>query len=240
MICGARLDGYRPRIVAATAPLPDPSPSDLRHLCNYVDNQGQTEKCVGEALSNAHWIATRGAGKRVSPVGIYRGARVRERIRKTDPLPDMGSNPADAIDAMIATGVYAIDLDDVDPSKIGDVDTWEEMAGSQTCGMDDFSPIEQGDVDTIDRWLSAGYGVVHALEIDASFQSYSSGVWQGTSGTPQGGHETVLVGGDCASFYWLWNSWGKSWGQSGFMQVARDVVRNLSQMPVCVKGGPVL
>ncbi len=65
------------------------------------------------------------------------------------------------------------------------------------------------------------YGPVTAcLEVFSDFYAYRSGVYQHVSGSIQGGHCVAIVGWDDASGAWtIKNSWGSSWGQSGFGQI---------------------
>jgi len=63
-----------------------------------------------------------------------------------------------------------------------------------------------------------------AIEADQSgFQLYKSGVFCGTCGT-QLDHGVLAVGyGDSPSAYWkVKNSWGTSWGESGYIRICRD------------------
>ena len=241
-VYGARIGSYGPQLVGRGAglTLPTAAPSaDLRHLCTYVENQGATEKCVGEGFSGGHWIAVKGQGQRASARGIYVGARVRERLSQSAPIPDSGSNPADAMDSMVAVGVYPRDARDDDPRQINAMDTWVEASGCATFAPDNLIPVSNGDLSTVDQFLTAGYGVVDWMSVDQSFENVAdSNVWNGMVGPVLGGHCTVLVGFDSIS-YWLWNSWGTSWGVSGFARVARNVVA--SQCGLCaVVGGPIL
>jgi hypothetical protein len=66
--------------------------------------------------------------------------------------------------------------------------------------------------------------VTIAIEADqSSFQLYKSGVFTGKCGTTLD-HAVALVGYgtmDGLDYYILRNSWGQSWGQSGYMLISR-------------------
>ncbi len=65
------------------------------------------------------------------------------------------------------------------------------------------------------------YGVVGvAVYVDSYFQSYTSGVFNG-SASGSVNHAVALVGWDDAGGYWIMkNSWGTGWGESGYMRIA--------------------
>jgi uncharacterized protein YjdB/putative hemolysin len=82
------------------------------------------------------------------------------------------------------------------------------------------------------------YGVVDAaVYVDAAFQNYTSGIFSNTSTTCTGSpcantttnHAIALVGwGNDATLgdYWiLRNSWGSTWGESGYMRIAATSAR---------------
>ena len=68
-----------------------------------------------------------------------------------------------------------------------------------------------------------------AIEADTSyFQSYTSGIMSGTACGTNIDHAVVIVGygTDATSgvAYWLVrNSWGTSWGEAGYFQVAQSI-----------------
>ena len=66
-------------------------------------------------------------------------------------------------------------------------------------------------------------GPLHTrFDVYSDFMSYSSGIYQYTSGSYQGGHAVVCVGWGTQSGvnYWIiQNSWGPYWGESGFFRI---------------------
>jgi hypothetical protein len=77
-----------------------------------------------------------------------------------------------------------------------------------------------------------------AIEADQSgFQFYKSGVFSGTCGTKLD-HGVLVVGygTDGGKDYWkVKNSWGTSWGQSGYIMLARNVESNKGQCGVAMQ-----
>ncbi len=63
------------------------------------------------------------------------------------------------------------------------------------------------------------------MEVYEDFYSYSSGVYQYTTGSFLGGHFVVLVGWDDASNCWIAkNSWGLGFGENGYFKIRRGEV----------------
>ncbi|MGD0230427.1 MAG: C1 family peptidase [Syntrophorhabdales bacterium] len=73
--------------------------------------------------------------------------------------------------------------------------------------------------------LKAGlntYGpLVVTMEVYQDFYYYTSGVYHHTSGGLEGGHAILLVGyNDAEQYFIVKNSWGTTWGEQGFFQIA--------------------
>jgi len=65
------------------------------------------------------------------------------------------------------------------------------------------------------------YGpVAVAVCVDSAFQNYSGGIFAPTKPCRNVNHGVVLTGWDDANQYWIMrNSWGTSWGESGYMRI---------------------
>merc|ERR1719281_355057 len=91
-----------------------------------------------------------------------------------------------------------------------------------------FTDVPQGDEDAL-KSAVAQNPVSVAIEADKSvFQLYSSGVLDSTACGTQLDHGVLVVGygTDTASGtdYWkVKNSWGATWGESGYIRMARGV-----------------
>jgi C1A family cysteine protease len=59
------------------------------------------------------------------------------------------------------------------------------------------------------------------MDVYSDFYHYTSGVYQPTAGaTEEGGHFVLIVGYNDSQQYWICkNSWGKTWGDSGFFRI---------------------
>lgn len=110
---------------------------------------------------------------------------------------------------------------DYDP---GSCTHWDDP----TVVFDSWHRITCGDRDAIKSAIMQYGVVVAAVLADSGFDAYSSGIYQNSntqcSGSPcyytSTNHIVALVGWDDTEGYWiLRNSWGTSWGESGYMRI---------------------
>ncbi len=60
-----------------------------------------------------------------------------------------------------------------------------------------------------------------AVAVDATnWSSYSTGIFNACSSTPQLNHGVVAVGYDASNNWIIRNSWGTYWGESGYIRLA--------------------
>lgn len=243
MIYGARrstdipLFGHHVPIGEAT-----PIGVDMRAKCTFVANQGPTESCVGEALSNAHFLAVPGT-QRMSALGVWRGALVRERARAGAPIANVGCQPVDAANGLIAVGGYSRDQYDTQSESgqmpLPQMVTWSEATNSKLFTADNFIMLPDGDTASAMLWLSRGYGIAAPLEISESFFSINSwDIWNGTDAAV-GGHDQCAIGYDQDSV-WYWGSYGPNFGEGGFLRVSWAYYNAHSFDAIVVTGGPKL
>jgi len=89
-------------------------------------------------------------------------------------------------------------------------------------------------VDSLRSALANG-PVVTAFYVYTDFRSYGSGVYEYASGTREGGHAVLLVGyvdtpGQYGGGYFIVkNSWGSSWGESGYFRIGYSQVTSVVQ-----------
>lgn len=75
------------------------------------------------------------------------------------------------------------------------------------------------------------YGpIVVSMSVFDDFYTYKSGIYQHVTGNYQGGHVVLLVGYDDAGQYFIAkNSWGTSYGESGYVRISYPEVGTLTQ-----------
>ena len=215
---------------------------DLSHVLPPSWDQGQTSACVGYGIAAGLYLAVGAKGKPPSPQALYVLARSREKQRVGDALRDTGSNPIDAVEAAITTGICPWDLYDGEMTgadAINQLLSFQEVVASVPVPASSFSAIDEGDTDTITRWLTAGAGVAYASEVDASYESYSSGVWPGMTGPSLGGHEQLIVGYENGYFI-VRNSWGPNFGYAGHSHVAEAAIQSGAHSLIAISGGVIL
>jgi len=70
-------------------------------------------------------------------------------------------------------------------------------------------------------WISTKGPLATCFTVYNDFFSYTSGVYSHVSGAVAGGHCVCAIGYNDAGGYWVCkNSWGTSWGESGFFRIA--------------------
>lgn len=87
-------------------------------------------------------------------------------------------------------------------------------------------PVKHSMLDS-DQDIQAAVMIVGAVEVGFTvyedFMNYKSGVYKYSEGVALGGHAVKIVGWGkdlSSTFYWIvQNSWGKSWGESGFFRI---------------------
>jgi C1A family cysteine protease len=71
------------------------------------------------------------------------------------------------------------------------------------------------------NWISTNGPLAACFSVYDDFYNYRSGVYRHVTGDLLGGHCVCVVGYNDADKYWICkNSWGTSWGESGFFRIA--------------------
>lgn len=256
MIFGCRPSRSRASLIgsAGAIVLPQAATSvDLRSVHTFTENNNNIEEvCVGDAFEEAHQVVTRGRSARLSPLSVWRGARLRERESHGTPILNVGCNPADAVDYSIQIGPYKRDANDDDPAKMNDMEDWAEAVGCVPFQAEDFAVVDDGDVDTLRRWLTFSQQNYNdptvdrlacpmgAMQIYPSYQAIRDLTpWNGprSDEAPMGGHYQVPLGytGDGLM---MWSSW-PGHGQDGIVVIGWSFVQSSMFDWYVMKGGPL-
>jgi len=92
--------------------------------------------------------------------------------------------------------------------------------------VSDYNSVFQGE-SYLETAVAAGPVSIAIQANQMAFQLYTGGVFSGTCGT-QLDHGVLAVGYDnSGESYWLVkNSWGASWGESGYIRMCKDCDKN--------------
>lgn len=143
----------------------------------------------------------------------------RELAHPGAPLRDLGANPASVVNGMRAFGVVPESVcPGDDPTVINEPTAFYGLEVACTFQVTGIAVIEEDGAArcaAIRQAIAAGFPVGIALDVDASFENWSSDtVYTGPLGPSLGGHAVRIVGFRPGAF-WLINSWSTSWGFGG-------------------------
>ena len=211
----------RPAAPASSEAMDDSVDWIERGAVTGVKNQGQCGGCwafaTTGAVEGAYAIAT---GSLVS--------LSEEQILACDSSEEGcgGGNPEQALDWIHQNGGICSESSWPYDSSGGDVDTCSTSC-TNVVTVGGYEAVPEGDEDAlVDALRSAPVAV--AIEADTTnFQLYQSGVYDNPDCFSRGqvDHGVLLVGfgnDDTGTpFYKLKNSWATTWGESGYMRLAR-------------------
>jgi C1A family cysteine protease len=222
----------------ASAPATLPASVDLRPYCSPIEDQGQLGSCTANAIAGVIEYLDRRANKNldVSRLFIY----YQERLLEGSISTDAGAYLRDGIKACYTYGApleslwpYNISRFAVQPPPTVYADALKrKVTGYAKCT--DFTAVKTA--------ISQNHPVVIGFDVYASFES---GTWWYPTGSGLmpyptvnreqllGGHAVALVGyndnlsGPAGKGYFIArNSWGTSWGKSGYFYMPYSVIKN--------------
>jgi len=221
----ARPDGTRDYSPGAIADLP--AKVDLRPSMTAVENQGQLNSCVANAVAGAYeYLAKRHLGDGsydVSRLFVYYNARKRAGVENEDE----GSVIADAIETLKENGACS------EP-------TWpyeEELVAEEPAGeaydeaarfLVESSEMVPTELDAWKHALAEGYPIVFGCLLFNSFDSGRRGkipmpTSRESGREEHGGHAMLCVGySDPDRVFIVRNSWGPEWGDKGYCYMPYD------------------
>jgi hypothetical protein len=210
---------------------------DLRSHCGAIKDQGNLGSCTGHAFASAlEWIFRAYLGKQptLSPLYLY----AQELIADGDFPQDNGSDGVTGCNVSITDGTCDDSLyPDASLQIIHPTATMDANAAQYRMGA--YHGLTSSQValsvigDPVPWPVEIGFTVYESFESNEVAQS---GIYNpGANEQAIGGHEVLMVGYDvgttptlrpagCPAAALIQNSWGPSWGLSGFFWMALPVL----------------
>lgn len=198
---------------------PPPASASLERADVRPKDQGMTSSCTGQAVAQAVRLAYLHQGvacPELSALDVYYRGRAEYGGQGTDD----GSYLRSVISATKQGGVAD---ERAWPFSEYDVNRNPNMLARRSAfdrkGTRGYYRIEGGDVDGIRRAIAAGYPVVGGWQVDDGFLNWNgNGVISGQV-MAIGGHAMPIVSYAADGTFRLLNSWGLSYGRSGYAVV---------------------
>lgn len=194
-----------------------PKSEDLRNVDSIILDQGQLGSCTGNGIVGLiNFIQKPFLGSRLF---IY----YNEREMEGTVDEDSGANIRDGISSVVKQGVCSEDMVPYDISQFTTKPSQEAYDAALKDVVTDYLALNG--LAEIKNCLASGFPVVFGTEVYESFESpevAQSGIIPMPAENEQllGGHCMKIVGyDDEKSVFIVANSWGNSWGQSGYCEI---------------------
>lgn len=230
---------------------PPPSTFDQRVVLAIPEpeDQGSSSACEGEGHMGAAFVAAGCRGKYGSADAAYTMARILERQRRTDPLPDTGCNERDLFAAMLGRmfggwGIVSEERWPLRADHINDDLPWDVFQAAQPIKWYDCARITStGDqlIADLSAALWARYGCTYVQAVDQSFFDWQgSAVWPGLRGPVLGYHCQQIVAYEPGAVT-VRGSYGTGWADGGYIRIATSFLASPGCMALdVIKAAPVL
>ncbi len=213
-----------------------PSSVDLSPNMPPIGNQATQGSCVGwstaYAIKSYHEQVERkwgydspfngGAGSKIfSPAFVYNqinGGR------------DGGSNPVDALNLMVRTGVATWKTMPYDVKDFRRAPSQQAKNEAAQYREESFRQVDHFNPAAIKAELAKGNPVLIGIQVYDSFYNLGAGVYDHYEGQFYGGHAIAVVGYDDSKVsptghkgaFKLFNSWSTQWGDKGYGWISYD------------------
>jgi cathepsin B len=230
MLTGTRLDTFDPiefperswgtLLDYLSVPASFDSRTQWPNCVNYIRDQGQCGSCwafgASEALSDRYCIQKN--------ISVLLSA---QWLVSCDSL-NMGCNGGYLSLAWFYLKNSGLPIDSCDPYTSGTTQQTEScplscVDGSAPKKFKAVSIHSYKSPSAIQAAIMEGGPIEAAFTVYQDFMSYTGGVYKHTTGSVLGGHAIKIVGWgvEGSTNYWIVaNSWGTSWGESGYFRIA--------------------
>jgi C1A family cysteine protease len=209
-----------------------PPSVDLRHFLTDIEDQGNTNSCVANAVAGAYeYLAKRHLGEdayNVSRLFIYFNARMAQESE----AEDNGSFICDAIEGLREHGACSEETWPFEESSVTDEpsdDAYDEAARF----LVESSELVPVDLDAWRHCLAEGYPIIFGIALFNSFdQQRKKGLvpmplQSESSRGDHGNHAMLCVGySDTDKLFIVRNSWGNGWGDDGYCYIPYSYMVN--------------
>lgn len=208
-----------------------PPKVDLRPFMTAVENQGQLNSCVANAVAGAYeYLVKRHLSDDaydVSRLFVYYNARAASGMETADE----GSAIGDAIDSLKQQGACSEGTWQYDEGLVNESPS-EQAYEEAKAFLVESSELVDTDLFVWKHALAEGYPIIFGCLLFNSFDSGRKG--KIPMPTPReagreehGGHAMLCVGySDHDRVFIVRNSWGESWGDNGYCYMPYDYLMN--------------
>lgn len=211
-----------------------PHKVDLRKNMTAIENQGQTNSCVANAVAGAYEYLAKmhtGADYDVSRMFIYYNGRylVNEDVST---IEDTGSYIQKAIQGLKEYGACSEETYPFDVNSVNEAPYQEAYDEAAQFLVEDMALVPT-DLYAWKHCLAEGYPIIFGINLYQSFDKQrKKGMVPMPSSTEagrasHGGHAMLAVGySDKDQVFIVRNSWGEDWGDNGYCYIPYDYLIN--------------
>jgi C1A family cysteine protease len=206
---------------------------DLRKQMSPVEQQGETNSCVANAVAGAYeylMLQHKGENYDVSRLFIYYNARYMDE--EAEKITDDGSFICYAIDGLREYGACSEETWKFDEEMVDEEPSEEAYTEASQFLVEEVENIPL-DLNAWKSALAEGNPIIFGI---STFQSFDSHRKPGLVPTPttkeatreeHGGHAMLCVGySDKDEVFIVRNSWGEDWGDEGYCYISYKYMMN--------------
>jgi len=202
---------------------------DLRPFCSSIEDQGNLGSCTGQAIAGAIELLNKRASRTLDVSRLFIYYYERSLIGTVN--YDSGAYIRDGIKVCYT---YGAPVESIWPYNINKFRTIPPSTAMQDAAKRKVTSYQRiADFNGVIDALASGYPVVVGFTVYSSFESNSvarTGVMPYPDTSKErvlGGHAVLIVGyNKNRNVFIVRNSWGTSWGESGYFYMPFQVIQN--------------